>query len=407
MPLVLFVAPNFTENAVRFIRAFAGLPEVTLGLLSEEPLTLLPVELQQKIRIHQELQSVYEAEALANAVQKIVQETGIVHRIIGAVEQLQVPIAEVRELLGIEGMKVETAMNFRDKARMKNLLRAAGLPCARHRMVSSLAEAKLFAQEFGFPFIVKPPDGAGSKSTFKVRNPFTLEQALRSLNVSTAQPVLLEEFIIGAEHSFDTFSLNGKPIFHSLTHYYPNPLEVMQESWIQWQVVLPREVDSAQYDDIRRYAFQTLEVLGMQTGFSHLEWFRRKDGSIAISEVAARPPGAQFPTLISRANDFNALDAWANLMVFGQFDPPERKYAAGAAYLRGQGQGKQVVAIQGLDHLEQEIGHLVTDVKLPQIGQEASPSYEGEGYIIIRHPETEVVKQALKKIVSVVRVHLG
>ncbi|MBK7871561.1 MAG: ATP-grasp domain-containing protein [Saprospiraceae bacterium] len=398
---------QFHGKRCAFYPRFAGLPEVTLGLLSEEPLTLLPVELQQKIRIHQELQSVYEAEALANAVQKIVQETGIVHRIIGAVEQLQVPIAEVRELLGIEGMKVETAMNFRDKARMKNLLRAAGLPCARHRMVSSLAEAKLFAQEFGFPFIVKPPDGAGSKSTFKVRNPFTLEQALRSLNVSTAQPVLLEEFIIGAEHSFDTFSLNGKPVFHSLTHYIKSfggdarILDSMASG------VAKEEVDSAQYDDIRRYAFQTLEVLGMQTGFSHLEWFRRKDGSIAISEVAARPPGAQFPTLISRANDFNALDAWANLMVFGQFDPPERKYAAGAAYLRGQGQGKQVVAIQGLDHLEQEIGHLVTDVKLPQIGQEASPSYEGEGYIIIRHPETEVVKQALKKIVSVVRVHLG
>ena len=28
-------------------------------------------------------------------------------------------------------------------------------------------------------------------------------------------------------------------------------------------------------------------------------------------------------------------------MVFDEFDPPERKYAAGAAFLRGQGRGQQ------------------------------------------------------------------
>lgn len=406
MPFVLFVAPNFTENALRFIRAFAGLPDVTLGLLSEEPMHLLPQELQGQISIHRQLKSVYDPEALTGIAQILAQEFGKVHRIIGAVEQLQVPIAQVRERLGIEGMHVETALNFRDKARMKSLLREAGLPCARHRLVSSITEARAFAQEVGFPLIVKPPDGAGSLSTFKVRSSATLDQALKLLNVNPEQRVLLEEFVVGSEHSFDTFSLNGQHVFHSLTHYYPNPLEVMQEPWIQWQVVLPKEVDARQYDDIRHCAFKTLDVLGMQTGFSHLEWFRRKDGSIAISEVAARPPGAQFPTLISRAHNFDALAAWARLMVFGKFDPPKRKYAAGAAYLRGQGQGR-VLAIHGLDLLEKEIGHLVTDVKLPQIGQEAMPSYEGEGYIIIRHPKTAVVRQALQRIVSVARVQLG
>lgn len=406
MPFVLFVAPNFTENALRFVRAFAGLPEVTLGLLSEEPVHLLPNELQKQLATHRQLQSVYDPDILTQTAESLAQEFGKVHRILGAVEQLQVPIAQVRERLNIEGMTVETAMNFRDKARMKNLLREVGLPCARHRLVASQAEAKIFAQEVGFPLIVKPPDGAGSQSTFKVRSSATLDQALKLLNVSPEQQVLLEEFVMGSEHSFDTFTLNGKHVFHSLTHYYPNPLEVMQEPWIQWQVVLPKEIDTRQYDDIRHYAFQTLNVLGMQTGFSHLEWFRRKDGSIAISEVAARPPGAQFPTLISRAHDFDALAAWARLMVFGKFDPPKRKYAAGAAYLRGQGQGR-VLAIHGLDQLEKEIGHLVTDVKLPQIGQEAMPSYEGEGYIIIRHPKTEVVREALQRIVSVARVQLG
>ena len=70
---------------------------------------------------------------------------------------------------------------------------------------------------------------------------------------------------------------------------------------------------------------------------SHLEWFRRGDGSIAISEVAARPPGAQFMTLMSYACDTDMYRAFAQLMVFETFTPPVRRYATGAAYLRAQG----------------------------------------------------------------------
>jgi hypothetical protein len=229
---------------------------------------------------------------------------------------------------------------------------------------------------------------------------------LASMKPATASPVLLEEFISGDEHSFDTFSLNGRPVFHSLTRYLPQPLDAMRNRWIQWRVVLPREIDEPQYDDIRRQAFRALDALGMTTGISHLEWFRRADGSIAISEVAARPPGAQIMTLISRANDFDALGAWCRLMICGQFDAPERKYAVGAAYLRGQGQG-QVRAVHGIDIVERELGQLVTDRKLPAIGDAPSPSYEGEGFIIVRHAETKVVEQALERIVQTVRVELG
>ena len=55
----------------------------------------------------------------------------------------------------------------------------------------------------------------------------------------------------------------------------PTPLEVLRNPWIQWCVLLPREVDEPQYDDIRRAAYRALEVLGMETGLSHMEWFRR------------------------------------------------------------------------------------------------------------------------------------
>lgn len=405
MPFVIYATPNYTENAVRFIETFLNVPDVTLGLIAGEPIEWLRVDLRNRVAAFQKIDDVFDAAQLCLASKMLVNQHGTIHRIVGAVEQVQVPLAQVREELGISGMNVEVAQNFRDKDRMKRLFEQAGIPCARHQNVCSLAEALAFIAKVGFPVIAKPPAGAGSIATYKIDNQALLENTLTELFQNQSSDILLEEFISGTEHSFDTFSLHGNPVFHTLTHYYPNPIEVMREPWIQWQVVLPREVEAPPYDDIRQYAFQTLKTLGMDTGISHLEWFRREDGSIAISEVAARPPGAQFPTLISRANDFNALDAWARLMVYDDFAAPQRKYAAGAAYLRGLGKGR-VFKVHGLDEINREMGHLVTDAKIPKPGQEASSSYEGEGYIIIRHPDTEVVKRALQRIVSLVRVEL-
>jgi hypothetical protein len=218
--------------------------------------------------------------------------------------------------------------------------------------------------------------------------------------------VLLEEFIQGEEQSLETISVDGNAVWHSLTHYYPTPLHVLENPWIQWCLVLPREVDDPRYDDIKDAARRALSALGMTTGLSHMEWFRRRDGSVAISEVAARPPGAQITTLVSRAHDIDFVQAWARLMIYNTFDAPSRKYSAGAAFLRGQGEGR-VRAVHGWEQVARAFDGLITDVKLPEIGSERSPSYEGEGYVLVRHADTAVVEQALSQIVSVMRIELG
>ncbi len=315
----------------------------------------------------------------------------------------QEPLAQVRETLGIPGMTLEVARNFRDKARMKEVFRRAGVACARHVLATTVPEAAEFAERVGFPLVVKPPAGAGARNTLRIDDTEQLRQCLNMLPPSPRQPALIEEFIAGEEHSFDTISVRGRAVWHSLTHYRPGPLEVMQHPWIQWTVLLPREIDHPRYDDIRAVAFRALSALGMGTGLSHLEWFRREDGSVAVSEVAARPPGAQFTTLISYAHDLDFYRAWARLMVQESFDPPPRRYAAGIAFLRGQGAGR-VSNVHGLDQAQRELGPLVAEVRLPRPGQQPAGSYEGEGYVVLRHPETAVVAQALQRLVQLVRV---
>lgn len=401
---VIFAAPLISDNAFNMISAAASLPDVKLGVITHEPAERLR-HLYGEVT-HWRVDDILDVNQLIWAASELSARNGPIHRLFGAYEQLQVPLAETRRFLNVPGMSVEAAINFRDKARMKTVMRANGVPCARHRLVTTVDEAVVFAEASGFPIVVKPPAGAGAQQTYRVEDQTQLRRALAAPAPTRTTPVLLEEFILGQEHSLETISVDGNAIWHSLTHYYPTPLHAVENPWIQWCLVLPREVDDPCYNDIKAAARKALSALGMDTGLSHMEWFRRKDGSIAISEVAARPPGAQITTLVSRAHDFDFVRAWMHVMVFNTFQIPERKYAAGACFLRGQGSGR-VTAVHGWDRVQRDLGDLITDVKLPAMGTTPSTSYEGEGYVIVRHPDTSIVERAVAKVAETVRVELG
>ncbi|MEX0976594.1 MAG: ATP-grasp domain-containing protein [Woeseia sp.] len=403
---VIFAAPFFMDATVRFIAGATNLPEVTLTVLSQDPVERLPADVRQRIAGHWRVDDALDPQHLVDGARNLERQFGRATRMIGALEQLQVPLAAAREVLGIAGLSVDAALNFRDKSRMKRVLERAGVPCARHVLVGDRQTAETFATAVGFPLVVKPPAGAGGKSTFRLDNAAHLSRFLERYPPDPGQPALFEEFVRGTEYSFDSVVINGRPLWHSISRYLPSPLEVMENAWIQWCVLLPRDISGAEFDPIRRAAFAGLAALGLSTGLSHMEWFRLADDRIAISEVGARPPGAQFTSLLSYAHDINFYRAWPRLMVFDTFDPPPRRYAVGAAYVRGQGQGR-VRHIHGLDEAQRRFGSLVVEAKLPQEGQPPSDSYEGDGYIILRHPDTNALEQALQQIVQIIRVELA
>jgi hypothetical protein len=402
----VFVCPVFSPAATQMIEAALSMPSVRLAVVAQQPLGELPERLAERLVGHWQVHDVTDSTQLGWALRELQARVGPAERLFGAFEQLQVPLAELREEFDLPGMRPGAAHRFRDKALMKQTLRAAGIPCARHQLVGSAQDAWQFARAVGFPLVAKPPAGAGARNTERLQHDADLARWLDAHPPHAKDPLLLEEFLHGREHSLETVCIDGQAVWHSVTHYDPTPLEVLEQPWVQWCVVLPREADDAQFDDIRSIGARALAALGMETGLSHCEWFRRADGTVAISEIAARPPGAQITTLISRAHDVDFVRGWVELQLFGRFAMPPRKYAVGAAYLRGQGRGK-VAALEGLDVVAREVGALVTDYQLPHVGQFPSGSYEGEGFIILRHPETAVVTRALRRVISTLRVRLS
>ena len=277
MPDVTFVVPYAMETTLRFVRAAASLPEVRLGIVSQESAERLPGELRSRLVGFERVRDAVDADQLTNAVRALARSSGgRVDRLIGVLEQLQEPLAEVRARLDIRGMDLEEAHNFRDKARMKSILREHGLPCARHRLASNPTEALAFADEC-LPLVAKPPAGAGARNTLRIESQDQLMSYMRAAPPTAESPLLLEEFIVGEEHSLDSVSVDGQHVFHSISRYYPTPLEVMENPWIQWCVLLPRHVEGDEYDDIYVAGRRTLDALGMVTGLTHMEWFRRPD----------------------------------------------------------------------------------------------------------------------------------
>jgi hypothetical protein len=406
MKSVAFVAPLFRENTNRYLRAFAALPEVRLGVISQEPIERLEPALRDRVEAFALVRDTMEGLELARGCEELKESLGPLDGLHGALEQLQIPLAEARDACDIPGMRPEVARNFRDKTAMKAALRKAGVPVARSRAIESERDLWAFVQEVGFPVVVKPTAGLGAKATFRVADNADLRAAIAHIRPTPADPWQAEEFVTGRENTCETVSIGGVPVWRSGTHYLNPPLEVLENPWMQYCVLLPREADDPDFRSFDPIDGAALAALGMDTGLSHMEWFRRHDGAAVVSEVGARPPGAMIMPLMSRAHDCDMVAKWAELMVFGRFEPPVRKHAAGVAFFRGQGRGERVTAVRGLGQAQEEVGALVVDRQLPVVGQPRNTSYEGEGWALVVADSTAEVVHALRRLVTLVRVDL-
>jgi formate-dependent phosphoribosylglycinamide formyltransferase (GAR transformylase) len=398
---VIFVAPFATDVTMRFVRATARLPDVRLlGVMHTPPQG-------DDLRLFHDIVRVTEPldrQDTLDGVAVLERRHGKPHRIMGILEPMMVDLAVARARHDVPGTRPEVAELFRDKARMKDALRAAGLPVAAHKLITSERDARAFAEQVGFPMVLKPPAGMGAKATFRVSSLEHLLRTCEGMHVSAERPVLAEEMLRGREFSFETITIDGKPRVHSVSHYLPTCLEVLETPWIQWACLLPREITGAPYDAARDMGFAAIKALGLDTGMTHMEWFQKPDGSLAIGEIAQRPPGANISLMTGLAHGIDPYRAWARAVVDNELDAPwERKFAVGCAFLRGMGQGR-VASVTGVRETNEALGPWVAESKLPHIGAPKSESYEGDGYIVVKHESTEMVQKMLKKIVETIRV---
>lgn len=415
MPHVVFIAPRFLENTNRYLRAFTALDDVTLSVISEDPAAAMPAALRPRVAAHYGVADCLDGAQLTVATRALRSHVGPVDRLAGVLEQLQLPMAHARDALGIEGMGAEVARNFRDKDRMKAVLRAHGVPVARSALVHSVAELHAFISRVGLPVIVKPQAGLGTRATHRIEaSPDLDDLVARGEGPTQTVPLQVEEFVRAREFTCETVTVRGEVVWRSGTRYFPSPLEAVETPWMQYCVLLPREEDGPPWDAFAPINAAALAALlgdaaptAAGTALSHMEWFLQEDTTRLVNEVGARPPGVQIMPMMSLAHEQDMIAAWAELITHDRFVPRPRRWACGAAFLRGHGAGSRVASVTGVEAAVEAVGDALVELRAPRVGMPRASGYEGEGWALVRHPTTAGATEALRALVERVQVRYG
>ncbi len=383
---VVMISPGYPQEIPYFTRALAEAGARVLGV-SDQPESALPPDAGRNLAGYLQVPNLQDEDGVVEAVKHWTSPVRV-----DKVECLWEPgmllAARLREELGVQGMTVEQTLPFRDKDRMKQVLSAAGVRTPRHARATSAEECREAARLIGFPLIMKPISGAGSADTYRVDDAAQLEETLTRL--AHLSEVNVEEFIEGEEFTFDTVCVGGEVAYFSITKYRPHPLIARTNEWVSPQIVMLRDVNAEEYAAGREMGRAVLRALDFDTGFTHMEWFRKPSGEVVFGEIACRPPGARSVDVMNYASDTDLFAGWAEAVVKGQFTQKvERRYNAVIIYKRAQGQGR-IYRMEGLEHLLAKYGEHIVLIDLLTLGsprRDWKQTLLSDGYLIVRHPD--------------------
>lgn len=301
-------------------------------------------------------------------------------------EPLVLLAARLRERLGLPGLGVHATLGFRDKPEMRARVAAAGLRVPRTLRARGADEARAAAAALGFPLILKPVQGAGSADTFRADEPAALDPLLERLRHHAELSV--EEFITGQELTYETLCIDGAPVYESISHYRPSALVARQNEWISPIIQTEKDLDAPHLAGGRALGRAVLRVLGVQTGFTHMEWFRTDAGEAIFGEIACRPPGANMVDLMNYTGDIDLYAAWGAAVTRGRAPALQRRpYSAAIVFKRAQGQGR-IAGSSGLDAFLRQYGPHVARLELLPVGaprRDWTQTFLSDGNIVVRH----------------------
>jgi biotin carboxylase len=318
------------------------------------------------------------------------------------------PAARMREAFGVPGMTVAETEPFRDKEKMKEAVERAGVRVPHHGRARTVAEAEAHAERIGYPLIVKPIAGAGSKDTHRCNDRNELNAALQQTR--HVAEISVEEYIDGEELTFDTVCAGGDVLYHNVSLYRPKPMVLAQNAWISMQNIVLRDTDHPMARPGVKLGHQVLKALNFETGFTHMEWYLKPDGEAVFGEIGARPAGARLVHAMNYACDIDLFRGWAEAVLRGRLGfEVRRPYNASMIFKRAQGEGR-IQRYEGLQSLMARYGRHVANIELTPIGEPKRDWRKvvvGDGWIIVRHPDLETTFEISEHFTSELRVIAG
>jgi biotin carboxylase len=208
-------------------------------------------------------------------------------------------VAVVNERLGLTANSPRTARTVSDKALMRGVLRDSGTAPVSAARITTGEQARRFPTEAGYPFVLKPVDGSGSRGVTLVPNEDSLAYAVAQTVGSGAGTWVAEEYLRGPEFSVETFSADGEHHFLAVTEKFKGA------NFVEVGHLVPARIAAEAVRALADATFACLDAVGVMEGPAHTELILTDKGP-RIVETHARPGGDGIVELVRLATGLDA-----------------------------------------------------------------------------------------------------
>ncbi|WP_416874054.1 ATP-grasp domain-containing protein [Kitasatospora sp. SC0581] len=212
------------------------------------------------------------------------------------------------ERLGLATNGTELSEARRNKYRMIEVLRAAGLHCADQFKSGDPQALVDWAQRAGrYPVVVKPLDSAAGDGVVvcadaeQVRSAAKAVLDTETIYGSPNREALVQSYLEGTEYVVDMVSHEGRRYVCGVWEYQKRLLPSGRNIYDRERLLSPAEPPAAELTD---YVDRALAALGVRHGPSHAEVIVTADGP-ALVEVGSRIAGNMHPGFHDRCTGAN------------------------------------------------------------------------------------------------------
>ena len=334
---VVFISPNFPLYYYNFCKNLKIRGVNVLGI-GDAPYESLPQHMIDSVTEYYKVGSLENFYEVEEACRFFNQKYGKLDWIESQNEYWLETEATLRKIFDVNsGTKIDDMAPMKYKSKMKDVYKSCNIPVARYILISTYEKAINFTREVGYPVVVKPDNGVGASSTYKLENDDELSYFFATKDNNTTY--IMEEFINGHVETFDGITDSNKNVLisasHVMLHSIMDTVNTCSDTAFYFQ---PFEGK-----DIEFIGKKVVKAFDTRSRYFHFEFFRLeedkeglgKKGDLVGLEVNMRAPGAYIPDMINYAYDVDTYALWSDVLIYDKiFVDVNRKYVVGYASRR-------------------------------------------------------------------------
>ncbi len=238
--------------------------------------------------------------------------------------------AKLREYFGLEGQDSNSAIQFRNKVKMKEILSSSGVNVTPFKQILTTVDIVEFIQQHGYPVVIKPLDEMGSIGIHKIKNYNQLSEFLQNRSVSN---LMIEKYVSGSLYGVDGLVVDGEikliqpSKFRSEGFLFDKDPEMFGEYQLHSSNPLHDRLVNAAASVLKSLSTPKLAVF-------HCEIFHTyEDDQIIINEIASRS-GGEVDTFFEVGYGIFPTKEWVQAQIKKDYIAPTRSVHRLSAFIK-------------------------------------------------------------------------